>query len=76
MKTNRIERAGAWVRIHPGEVGRIEGGVANGVVFRDNVFVDSFICPSTPGFYINGQGLPLSNLTLEGNLICNTGRKR
>lgn len=75
FENNRVERAGAWVRIHPGEVGKIEGGVAGGVVFRDNVFVDSFVCPPNPGFHINGQGLPLSNFTLEGNLICNTGRE-
>jgi len=75
FENNRIERAGNWVRIHPGEVGRLEGGIANGVIFRDNVFVDCFICPSTPGFNVNGQGSPLSDLTLEGNLICNAGRE-
>ena len=75
FENNRVERAGAWVRITPGVVGLIEGGIANGVVFRDNVFVDSFVCPANPGFFINGQGPPLSNLTLEGNLICNTGRE-
>ena len=77
FENNRVERAGAWVRITPGVVGLIEGGIANGVVFRDNVFVDSFVCPSNPGFYINGQGSPrsMSGLTIEGNLICNTGRE-
>lgn len=75
FENNRVERAGAWVRIHPGEVGKTEGGLADGVVFRENVFVDSFICPANPGFHINGQGMPLSDFTLDGNLICNTGRE-
>lgn len=74
FENNRIERAGAWVRIHPGVVGKIEGGIPDDVVFRGNVFVDSFVCPPNPGFYVNGEGRPLSNLTLEGNLICRTGR--
>jgi hypothetical protein len=77
FENNRIERAGAWVRITPGIPGKIEGGIANEVVFRDNVFVDSFVCPANPGFFINGQGSPssMSGLTIEGNLICNTGRE-
>ena len=77
FENNRIERAGAWVRITPGVVGLIEGGIANEVVFRDNVFVDSFVCPANPGFFINGQGSPrsMSGLTIEGNLLCNTGRE-
>jgi hypothetical protein len=36
--------------------------------------MDSFVCPPNPGFYVNGEGRPLANLTLEGNLICRTGR--
>jgi hypothetical protein len=74
FENNRVERAGAWVRIHPGVVGKIEGGIPDGVVFRDNVFMDSFVCPPNSGFFVNGEGRPLSNLTLEGNLICRTGR--
>jgi hypothetical protein len=74
FENNRVERAGAWVRIHPGVVGKIEGGIADSVVFRGNVFMDSFVCPPNPGFYVNGEGRPLANLTLEGNLICRTGR--
>jgi hypothetical protein len=74
FENNRIERAGAFVRIHNGEIGHIEGGLADDVVFRANVFADSFLCPPNPGFFVEGKGRPLANLTLEGNLICCTGR--
>lgn len=77
FENNRVERAGAWVRITPGIAGRIEGGIANDVVIRGNVFVDSFLCPANPAFFINGQGSAgsMSGLTIEGNLICNAGRE-
>ena len=74
FENNRIERAGAFVRIHNGEIGHIEGGLADEVVFRANLFADSFLCPPNPGFFVEGKGRPLANLTLEGNLICRTGR--
>jgi hypothetical protein len=55
FENNRIERAGAFVRIHNGEIGHIEGGLADDVVFRANVFADSFLCPPNPGFFVEGQ---------------------
>ena len=74
FENNRVERAGAWVRIHPGVIGKTEGGIPDDLVFRSNVFVDSFVSPPNPGLFVNGEGRPLANLTLEGNLICRTGR--
>jgi hypothetical protein len=75
FENNRIERAGGFMHIHTGVPGSIEGGIPDGIVIRNNVFIDSPISPSIPTFLLSGEGPPISNIQIEGNLICNTGRE-
>lgn len=75
FENNRVERAGSFVRVHNGVLGHIEGGIPDSVTFRGNVFLDSFVCPASPGFFVNGDGHRVGDLSIEGNVICRTGRE-
>lgn len=75
FENNRVERLGGTLKIYTGFAKHIEGGRPDNLVIRDNVFVDSGVTPGKPGFELEGVGRPIRNVSIRGNLICNSGRE-
>ena len=75
FSNNRIERVGSGLVVEAGVIGHIEGGSPDGVVIRDNLFVDSGICPANRTISISGSGRPLTGLVFSGNVVCGSGRE-
>jgi hypothetical protein len=76
FENNRMERFGSDpIQIHPGRCGEPEGGVPDNLVIRDNVIIDSAVTPSKSAINVIEGGHPIRNLTVRGNLFCNTGRE-
>jgi len=75
FENNRIERVGSYLTLERGVIGRIEGGKPDNVTIRNNVFVDSAVCPPVPLVKIDDSSHPLKNIRFEGNLILGSGRE-
>jgi hypothetical protein len=72
---NRLERVGSCMRIHPGAITYVETGIPSDITIRNNVFIDCSTGPDRPSFEVNSDNRRIENLTITGNIICNSGRE-
>lgn len=75
FENNRVERTGAGLEIQTGLPGHIEGGCPDGIVVRDNLFLDTSVSPPNSAIHVTGRARPLRGLRLENNLIAGSGRE-
>ena len=73
FENNRVERIGGGLTVENGRAVDIEGGLPDGIVIRNNVFIDSGISPPMNAISVVGRGVELRNVEVSGNLICGSG---
>lgn len=75
FENNRVERVGSQLDVRSGPVGSVEGGCPDGVVIRNNLFLDSSVGPMNRGMSVSGKLRALRNICIENNLFWGTGRE-
>ncbi len=73
FENNRIERVGSGLTLGNTKAKDPEGGLANDVVIRGNVFIDSAVGPAMRTLHLKNSGTPIRNLEVSGNLILKSG---
>ena len=75
FENNRVERVGSQLDVRSGPVGTVEGGCPDGVVIRNNLFLDSSIGPVNRVVSVSGKSRTLRNICIETNLFWGSGRE-
>jgi hypothetical protein len=73
FENNLVERVGSGLTFGNGKPVDQEGGLTDDVVIRNNVFIDSAVSPTMRTIQVRTKGVPVRNLELSRNLICNSG---
>lgn len=73
FENNLIERVGAGLTFGNGKPMDPEGGLPDGVVIRNNLFINSAISPKLRTVQVKTKGAPVRNLEVSGNVVCNSG---
>lgn len=73
FENNRVERVGCGLTLGNGKAVDPEGGLPHNVVIRDNVFIDTGVTPGLGSLMMKAKGVPIRNLTISNNVICNSG---